>query len=204
MDPLVSFLVDNNYADNYASAEKILECISDNFYNTLVEQIISEANTASERASQLRRQAEEARRKGDMAKYAQLAAQMAQALKASKEENKNNTPDPRKTADSRTSWVSGNRQTPQSGRRGAPDPREGARNRNIERAADELIGNSVPKPTHLSPNEPAHMQGNNVSWVASADRRSERRGKTWQSNKERRSSTTGTYENPNRFDDRPK
>jgi hypothetical protein len=204
LDPLILFLVDNNYADNYRSAEKILEHISEEFYNTLIGQIINEANSASVSVSQLRRQAEEARRKGDMVKYAELAAQMNQAMKASKEENKNNTPDPRKTADSRTSWVSGNRQTPQSGRRGAPDPRDGKRNRNIERAADELIGNSVPKPTHLGSNEPAHMQGGNTSWAASGDRRSERRGVTGQSNRERRSGATGRYENPNRFDDRPK
>lgn len=199
MDPLIFFLIDNSYADNYGSAEKILESISDDCYNELINQVLYEESTASERVSQLRREAETARKKGDMAKYTKLAAQMAQALKASKEEGKNNTPDPRKTADPKTSWTSGNRQKPEM-----KDAREGHRNRTTEKNADELIGDSVPKPSHLSPNKPAHMQGKNISWVASGDRRSDRRGVTGQSNKERKSGVTGRYENPNRFDDRPK
>lgn len=203
MDLLVSYLVENSYADNYRSAERILECISDEFYAELVDCALHEGNAASEQVSKLTREANNARQKGDMAKYTQLMSQIAAARKASKEENKTNTPDPRKTADSRTSWVSGNRQTPSSGAKGAPDPREGKRSRNVEREADRLIGNSVPKPSYLSPSTPAHMQsqhGGNQLWAA--DRRGERRGVTGQSNRERRSGVTGRNENPNRFDDR--
>lgn len=201
MDLLVSYLVEEGYADDYRSAEKILEYISDEFYEELVDKVLYEGNEASTTVSQLRRKAQEAMKNGNMTLYAELSKKMKEALTASKEENNNNKPDPRKTADPRTSWVSGNRQTPRSGPKASPDPREGKRNRDVEREVDRLIGSDVPKPAYLSPTTPAHLQrqqGGNQLWAA--DRRGERRGVTGQTRKQRRSSTTGRNENPNRFD----
>lgn len=37
MDPLITFLIDNQFAPDSRSAEKILECISDGFYEDLIE-----------------------------------------------------------------------------------------------------------------------------------------------------------------------
>lgn len=194
MDPLVSFLVDNNYADNYRSAEKILEHISEEFYNELLE-------TATQRLAQLNAEMRKAMQSGDSTKLAKIAAEIKAAKEASAQEYK----DKGSPKEQKAPRVKGQSpQTPKDGARGVRDAREGHRSRNIERAADEIIGDSVPKPTHLSPNKPAHMQGGNTSWAASGDRRSERRGVTGQSNRERRSGATGRYENPNRFDDRPK
>lgn len=42
MDSLVLFLIEEGYADDYRSAEKILECISDEFYEELLEALTPE------------------------------------------------------------------------------------------------------------------------------------------------------------------
>ena len=191
MDSLVLFLIDEGYADNYKSAEKILECISDEFYEELLE-------SATQRLAQLNAQMRQAMQRGDTNKLASIAAEIKAAKAASAQEYRDKgSPQERKAPRTRG-------ESPQvgtSGRKAAPDPREGKRDPNIDKQADELIGNSVPKPSYLSPSVPAHMQaqqGGNQLWAA--DRRGERRGITGQTRRERRSGVTGRYENPNRFD----
>lgn len=195
MDSLVFFLVEEGYADNYKSAEKILECISDKFYGELLE-------SATQKLAQLNAELRKAMTGGDTNKIASIASQIKAAKEASAQEYKDKgSPKEQKAPRTR-----GERpQTERSGRKAAPDPREGKRNISVEREADKLIGSSVPKPSYLSPTIPAHMQnqqGGNQLWAA--DRRGERRGVTGQTNRERRSGVTGQYENPNRFDDRNK
>ena len=133
MDSLVVFLVEQGYADNYKSAEKILECISDEFYEHLVES----TNDASAEVARLTRRANDLMRAGKMSEYTKLLAQIAAAKKASQEANKNNTPDPRKTADPKTSWISGNRQ-----KSDVRDPRTGPtqQQRSLARSARRISG----------------------------------------------------------------
>jgi hypothetical protein len=194
LDLLVSFLVDNGYADNHGSAEKILECISDEFYAELLE-------SATQRLAQLNVQMRQAMQSGDSSKLAKIAAEIKAAKAASAQEYKDKgSPKEQKAPATR-----GERpQTRTSGRKAAPDPREGMRSKNVEREADRLIGNSVPKPSYLSPSAPAHLQSQQAGNLYAADRRGERRGITGQTRSERRSGVTGRYENPNRFDDRNK
>lgn len=143
MDPLVSFLVENCYADNYRSAEKILECISDNFYDELVEQAIYESDNVSKELAEIRRKIQAATSAGNTKELIELSKR-AKELQAKNRENAQNRPepDPRKTANPRNSLVTGYSQTPKDGVRAARDPRTGVNQQQKANArkARELTG----------------------------------------------------------------
>lgn len=116
MEQLIHYLIENRYADNKTSAQKILSAISDEFYNQLVESATEELSRLNAKFRQIMRDG------GDLTK---IAAQIKAAKQASAQ-NYEERGKPREQKAPRT--ISGGKgpQTPKDGERGQRYSREGS------------------------------------------------------------------------------
>ena len=170
MDPLVSFLVDNYYADDYRSAEKILECISDEFYDELLEALTPEERAAG-RAKVAKKKQQRAEFFTSRGATPPSREELQQSIKQGKPATRGQRPQTGTSglagkSDSRELTPSATTQTPRSR---ATNPRNPIRpinpTQSLSAQATKLTGMRA-EPARLSSRVPVHLQDpqTNPNW----------------------------------------